>query len=182
MVAAALAVFDERGYANTRLVDIARRAGVRTSTVLEHFATKEDAFRDPELAAIVRLIIAELPRFPELAVFHATEALERFYRTLERNIEHGIERGELRPIDVRAAGRTILATLAEHALWFAYPAIYGGITGADRERAVATTIDTLIGTLGPVSPPDRGRRLAPIGRSRSDPALEHERESEPRRS
>ena len=190
IVAAALALFAERGYAETRLVDIARRAGVRTSTVLLHFSAKEDVFRDvvrttligslserddaavpaeepsaadavralarrywttmeqPEMAATVRLIIGELPRFPELAVFHATESLERFNRTLERIIERGIERGELRPLDVRAAARTILATLAAHALWFAYPAIYGGITGLDRERAVTTTIETLISMLG----------------------------------
>jgi AcrR family transcriptional regulator len=193
IIAAALSVFDERGYADTRLVDIARRAGVRTSTVLQHFSSKDDVFREvvrstligslsarddaavpaeepsaadairvlarrywttmeqPELATIVRLIIGELPRFPELAVFHATEALERFVRTLERIIERGVASGELRPLDVRAAARTILATLAAHALWFAYPAIYGGITGADRERAVSTTIETLIETLGPVS-------------------------------
>jgi transcriptional repressor AefR-like protein len=104
----------------------------------------------PELAAIVRLAIGELPRFPELAVFHATEALERFVRTLERIIEGGVARGELRPIDARAAARTILATLAAHALWFAYPGIYAGITGSDRERAIATTIETLIQTLGPI--------------------------------
>src|SRR6476659_10220921 len=72
----------------------------------------------PELVAIVRLAIGELPRFPELAVFHATEALERFVRTLERIIEGGIARGELHPVDARAAARTILATLAAHALWF----------------------------------------------------------------
>jgi hypothetical protein len=42
--------------------------------------------------------------------------------------------------------------LAAHALWFAYPGIYAGITGSDRERAVATTIETLIQTLGPVAP------------------------------
>jgi AcrR family transcriptional regulator len=106
----------------------------------------------PEMAAIVRLIIGELPRFPELAVFHASEALERFVRTLERIIHAGIARGELRPVDVRAAARTILATLAAHALWFAYPAIYAGITGADRERAVFTTIETLVQSLGPVTP------------------------------
>jgi AcrR family transcriptional regulator len=70
---------------------------------------------------------------------------------LERIIERGIARGELRPIDSRAAARTILATLAAHALWFAYPAIYGGIIGHDRERAVETTIETLIHSLRPVS-------------------------------
>lgn len=194
IIAAALVAFGENGYGNTRLADIARRAGVSTSTVLRYFASKDEIFREvirttllgslslrddaavpaqessaadtvrafarrywtmmerPELAAIVRLAIGELPRFPELAVFHATEALERFVRTLERIIEGGIARGELRPADARAAARTILATLAAHALWFAYPGIYAGVTGSDREHAVATTIETLIQTLGPVAP------------------------------
>jgi TetR/AcrR family transcriptional regulator len=190
---AALAEFGEHGYANTKLADIARRAGVSTSTVLRCFPSKDEIFREvvrttligslsarddaavpaeepstadavrvlarrywttmerPEMVAIVRLIIGELPRFPELAVFHATEALERFVRTLERIIEGGITRGELRPTDTRAAARTILATLAAHALWFAYPGIYAGITGTDRERAIGTTIETLIQALGPVA-------------------------------
>src|SRR5215831_19413678 len=195
ILAAALVAFGENGYADTKLADIARRAGVSTSTVLRYFRSKDEIFREvvrstligslstrddatgpaeepsaadavrtlarrywttmerPELVAIVRLAIGELPRFPELAVFHATEALERFVRTLERIIEGGIARGELRPVDARAAARTILATLAAHALWFAYPGIYAGVTGSDRERAVATTIETLIQTLGPVAPP-----------------------------
>ena len=192
IIAAALVAFGEQGYADTKLTDIARRAGMSTSTVLRHFPSKDEIFREvvrttllgslssrdeaavpacqpsaadavralarrywttmerPELAAVVRLIIGELPRFPELAVFHATEALERFVRTLERIIEGGIARGELRPVDARAAARTILATLAAHALWFAYPGIYAGITGTDRERAIATTIETLVQTLGPI--------------------------------
>jgi len=198
ILAAALVAFGENGYADTTIADIARRAGMSTSTVLRYFPSKDDIFREvvrstllgslstrddasvqaqepsaadavralarrywttmerPEMAAIVRLIIGELPRFPELAVFHATEALERFVRTLERIIHGGIARGELRPVDVRAAARTILATLAAHALWFAYPGIYAGLTGADRERAVFTTIETLVQTLGPVPPATPG--------------------------
>jgi len=105
----------------------------------------------PEITAVVRLIIGEMPRFPELAVFHATQALEGFVRTLERLIKRGIARGELDPVDSRAAARTILATLAAHALWFAHPEIYGGIIGSNRERAIDTTIETLIQALRPTT-------------------------------
>ena len=73
-------------------------------------------------------------------------------RALERIIEAGIARGELRPNDVRASARTIVATLAAHALWFAHPGIYAGVTGSDRERATATTIETLVHVLSPASP------------------------------
>ena len=104
----------------------------------------------PELVAIVRLVIGEMPRFPELAVFYATETLEQFVRALERIIDRGVARGELRPVDPKAAARTIVATLAAHALWFAHPEIYAGITGNDRERTVQTTIETLIHALNPL--------------------------------
>ena len=104
----------------------------------------------PELVAIVRLVIGEMPRFPELAVFYATETLEQFVRALERIIDRGVARGELRSVDPRAAARTIVATLAVHALWFAHPEIYAGITGNDRARTVETTIETLVKVLDPV--------------------------------
>lgn len=107
----------------------------------------------PSLIAIVRLAIGELPRFPELAAFHASERLERLVRLLERIIRDGAARGELRPAaDARAAARTIVATVAAHALWFAYPAIYAGVTGEDRERAAAATIETLVQSLHPTAP------------------------------
>ena len=106
----------------------------------------------PELTAMLRLTISELPRFPELAVFHATETLERFLRALERIIENGIARGELRAVDVRASARTVLATLAAHALWFAYPDVYAGLIGHDRERAAAATIESIIRSLAPIEP------------------------------
>jgi hypothetical protein len=127
----------------------------RSSDALAVYRTAADALRGfarrywttmerPELVAILRLVVAELPRFPELAVFHATETLERFVRTLERIIERGVVGGELRAVDVRAAARSIVATLAAHALWFAYPGIYAGLTGADPALAASQTIETIV--------------------------------------
>ena len=46
----------------------------------------------PELVAIVRLVIGEMPRFPELAVFYATETLEHSLGTLERIIDRRCSR------------------------------------------------------------------------------------------
>jgi AcrR family transcriptional regulator len=187
IIAAALTTFSEQGFAEARLEDIARRAHVSVSTLVLHFSSKEELFREvvrstlidvlgpierttldqrsaadvvrsfaqdywrtmsrPELAAIVRLVLGELPRFPELAVLHATETLERFLRMLERVIETGIARGELEPTDARASARMIQATLIAHALWFAHPEIYAGVTGSDRERAAEATIDAMIRAL-----------------------------------
>jgi len=200
ITAAALLVFGRMGYAEASLVDVARAARVSLTTLLRHYASKDEVFREvvrstligglstrhdaavpadepsasdavralarrywstmeePELAMVVRLVMSELPRFPELAVFHATETLERVAHTLERIIDRGVARGEFRPADTRAAARIIVATLAAHALWFAYPDIYGGVTGQDREQVMTTTIDTLIHALLPIDAEPSGPR------------------------
>src|SRR3989454_10544736 len=45
IVAAALEVFGERGFAATKLADVARRAGVTKGTVYLYFASKEALFK-----------------------------------------------------------------------------------------------------------------------------------------
>lgn len=104
----------------------------------------------PALVEVLRLAIGELPRFPELAVFYVTQTLEQSVHTLQRIIEGGIARGELRPHDARASARTVLATLAAHALWFAHPEIYAGVTGSDRDHAAAATLESVVEALAPV--------------------------------
>jgi AcrR family transcriptional regulator len=53
IIAAALAVFTERGFAAAKLDEIARRAGVSKGTLYLYFATKEELFR-----AVVREVVA----------------------------------------------------------------------------------------------------------------------------
>ena len=45
VTAAALALFLERGFARTRMEDVARRAGVSKGAIYLHFDNKEDLFR-----------------------------------------------------------------------------------------------------------------------------------------
>lgn len=61
IVAAALEMFSEKGFAATRLDDIAARAGVSKGAIYLYFATKEDIFR-----AVVEQAVA-----PNLAGLHA---------------------------------------------------------------------------------------------------------------
>ena len=63
--AAALALFAERGFAATRLDDVARRAGIAKGTIYLYFPTKEDLFRAlvrqdllPNLAALEKAAAA----------------------------------------------------------------------------------------------------------------------------
>lgn len=102
------------------------------------------AMRAPELAGILRLTMGELLRFPELAVLHTAQSLERMLHTLERIVVEGVRRGELRTPDPRGTARALLAVLVAQALWFAYPDVYAGLTGSDREQSAEATIEVLI--------------------------------------
>lgn len=69
IVAAALAVFGEKGFAGARIEEIARRAGVSKGTVYLYFETKSDIFRavvhqavTPNIEKVARAVAAaDLP-------------------------------------------------------------------------------------------------------------------------
>jgi AcrR family transcriptional regulator len=56
LVASALALFVEQGYASTRLEDIARRAGVSKPTMYLYFKSKEELFKAVVRGSIVPVI------------------------------------------------------------------------------------------------------------------------------
>src|ERR1700754_5327459 len=67
IVAAALAVFAERGFAAARLEEIARRAGVSKGALYLYFETKEEIFRavvDQAIAPNIEAIRAMVAAHP----------------------------------------------------------------------------------------------------------------------
>ena len=133
------AAFDEfiaRGFAATRLDDVAKRAGVAKGTIYLHFKDKEALFEElvrtaivpligrltppappagsirevlehfaltfiEEVATtrrgdIVRLIVAEGPRFPAIADFYYREVVSRGLSAMRGLIRLAIARGEIR--------------------------------------------------------------------------------------
>ena len=136
IVAAAMDEFIARGFAATRLDDIAKRAGVAKGTIYLHFKDKESMFEElirtaivplvnrlgaaprPSGASvrdmvegfartfieqvattrrgdIVRLIVAEGPRFPAVAEFYYREVVSKGIAGMRALIELGIARGEI---------------------------------------------------------------------------------------
>src|SRR5712691_8239472 len=135
ILAAALEEFSARGFAATRLDDVARRAGVAKGTIYLYFRDKESLFQElvramvsPLVGAItaaplhdvpiravigmivdifvneiygtrrkdvLRLIIAEGPRFPKLAEFYYREVIARVLPVLRARLTLAVERGEL---------------------------------------------------------------------------------------
>ncbi len=135
ILAAALDEFSARGFAATRLEDVAQRAGVAKGTIYLYFRDKESLFQElvramltplagaiaaapmaglparavAEMIAdvfvneiygtrrkdVLRLIIAEGPRFPKLAEFYYREVIARVLPALRVALAHAVERGEL---------------------------------------------------------------------------------------
>lgn len=132
---AALQEFSGRGFAATRLDDIAHSAGVAKGTIYLYFRHKESLFQElirsqlnpvvSNLEAamihdlplrvvaeqivdvfvreiygtprkdIIRLIISEGPRFPEVAEFYYREVLSRVIEAVRGLLQRAVQRGEL---------------------------------------------------------------------------------------
>jgi AcrR family transcriptional regulator len=134
---AALDVFGQKGFADTRLEDVAARAGIGKGTIYLYVSSKQALFealvrsgiatpieklearimaldhpvedtlrlllsflRTEVLATrrieIVRLLIAEAGRFPEIARFYHDEVVARGLRILRSIAERAVARGEFR--------------------------------------------------------------------------------------
>src|SRR3989442_15459515 len=135
ILAAALEEFAARGFAATRLDDVARRARIAKGTIYLYFRNKESLFqelvramlspvagtiaaaplRDLPIRAVaemivdvfvneiygtrrkdvIRLIIAEGPRFPKLADVYYREVIARITAALSAQMARAVARGEL---------------------------------------------------------------------------------------
>ena len=147
IIAAALASFADRGYAATKLEDVAAAAGISKGTIYLYFPTKEDLFRavvrqsdiashtgssadllrmlaqcflrllDSDLTAIPKLVVAESGNFPAIAQFYADAVLRRAFSLIEGILIRGIERGEFRQMDVHATLPLFAGPFLLLALW-----------------------------------------------------------------
>src|SRR2546421_7024981 len=79
IVAAALEVFGERGFAGTKLADVARRAGVTKGTVYLYFDSKEALFKAVVRETIVP-VIAQGEALAQSFTGSARELVERLVR------------------------------------------------------------------------------------------------------
>ncbi|HPH12670.1 MAG TPA: TetR/AcrR family transcriptional regulator [Burkholderiaceae bacterium] len=186
LLAEALELFVEKGFAATRADEVAKRAGVSKGTLFLYFSSKEELFkavvrdnisgRYPGWAAefeafegstadmlryamnswwtsvgatkasgISKLIMSEASNFPELAAFYQKEVIEPGHALIRRILQRGIDRGEIRPIDMTQAVHIIMAPLLYLVMC---KHCYG--TFADEsarlvpEEFLATQVDTLL--------------------------------------
>jgi AcrR family transcriptional regulator len=157
IVDAAMEEFVARGFAATRLDDIAKRAGVAKGTIYLHFKDKESMFEELIRTAIVplvgrlhapppasgsirdllegfarifvqeiattrrgdliRLVIAEGPRFPAIADFYYREVISRGLARMRALIELAIARGEIRHPELARFPQIIVAPAIIAVIW-----------------------------------------------------------------
>jgi AcrR family transcriptional regulator len=102
LVDAACAVFAEKGYASTRVADIAERAGVGKGTVYEYFSSKEEL-----LFAVFELTNAAISVRMDEALAAGGSTEEQLHNLLRLGAEVISEQIEMQPVilDFWAASR-----------------------------------------------------------------------------
>jgi len=182
ILAAALDEFSARGFAGTRLEDVARRAGVAKGTIYLYFRDKEALFQElvrsvigPLIARVeasleidlparmiaerivdmfvrevygtrrkdvIRLIIAEGPRFPKLAEFYYREVISRVIAAVRAMLRRAAERGEV-PADALMRFPQLL--VAPGLMAIVWGALFDRFEPLDVEALMRTHLDLLFG-------------------------------------
>ena len=156
IVEAALAEFCARGFAATRIEDVAARAGVAKGTIYLHFDDKAALFREivstmlvplvavleapppdiplrdalagffdlfvqeiysTERRDVLRLVMTEGPRFPELAEFHYRSVVARAIAAIRVLLRRAHERGELADDTLMRFPQLIVAPALMAIIW-----------------------------------------------------------------
>ena len=158
IAAAAFEAFAEKGYAATRIDDVAKRAGVSKGLTYLYYETKEDLFkavirnvvvrridrliggvesttltseeflRGPFLefmrkvpgspvAVVVRLLVAEGWRHPDLVAYYYDNVVARGLGAIRGFVERGVERGEFRREALEVQPQLFIAPMLTSILW-----------------------------------------------------------------
>jgi AcrR family transcriptional regulator len=182
ILSAALEEFAARGFAATRLDDVARRADVAKGTIYLYFRDKESLFqelvrtmlsplagaiagaplRDLPIRAVVemifdvfvndiyatrrkdviRLILAEGPRFPKLAEFYYREVVGRVLPVIRARLMLAVERGELAHDALARFPQLLVAPALLAVLW---SGLFGRFAPLDARELMRAHLDLLFG-------------------------------------
>jgi AcrR family transcriptional regulator len=182
IIDAALDEFIDRGYAATRLDDVAKRAGVAKGTIYLHFKDKESLFQElvrtalvplivrlaapppaggsvramlekfaetfaqevvtTRRGAIIRLIVAEGPRFPDIADFYYREVVSRGLAGMRALIELGIASGEIRQRGLKDFPQIVVAPVIVAVIW---QGLFGRHAPLDASAMLRVHLDMIFG-------------------------------------
>ncbi len=185
IIEACLLEFADKGYAATRLDDVAKRAGVAKGTIYRYFDDKQAFFlaamqsnaiptigllekfitdydgstRDllkqlfhvihtklvhGDLQILMRIIITEGRHFPELTQLYFDEGVSKGQVIIQRIVERGIERGEIRNDAAAQMPNIILAPAIMAVIW---NMTFGKIQPMDPQDFLEAHIDLVLNGL-----------------------------------
>ncbi len=186
ILAAALEEFSARGFAETRLDDVAQRAGVAKGTIYLYFRDKESLFQELVRAMVgplvsrieaaplrdlpvrsvaqmivdvfvdeifgtrrgdmIRLILAEGPRFPKLAELYHREVISRVLPILRARLAQAVECGELKHDALARFPQLLVAPGLLAILW---SGLFERFEPLDVRALMAAHLDLLFGERSP---------------------------------
>ncbi len=102
------------------------------------------------VAVIIRLLLAEGPRHPDLVAYYWDNVVSKGLQAISRLIERGVERGELRPSAIGELPQLILAPMVVSTIW----RLLFGKRSLDTDRLIDTHCDMVLAYIGS-TPKDR---------------------------
>jgi len=91
---------------------------------------------------LVRLIVAEGPRFPEIADFYYREVVSRGLAALQRLVELGVARGEIRQSQLAQFPQIVIAPAMIAVIW---KSLFERHAPLDAEAMLRTHLDLIFG-------------------------------------
>ena len=182
---AALAAFAEKGYAATKVDEVAKRAGVSKGLLYLYFKTKEDLFkavirsflspridalisnieetdlsaeeflRGPFLAfarslpkspakILVRLMIAEGPKHPDLVEWYWDNVVSRALAALRTLIERGVDNGEFRESALNEFPQLLVTPVLFSVVWLN---IFQTHSNLDTDRFIEAHLEMVLDSI-----------------------------------
>ncbi len=179
---AALAAFAEKGYAATRVDEVAKRAGVSKGLLYLYFKTKEDLFKavirsflspridalisdieETELSAeefvrgpflafarslpnspakiLVRLMIAEGPKHPDLVAWYWDNVVSRAINALRTLIDKGVANGEFRESALNEFPQLLVTPVFFSMIW---TIVFKSQMKLDTDRFIEAHVDMVL--------------------------------------
>ena len=182
---AALAAFAEKGYAATRVDEVAKRAGISKGLLYLYFKTKEDLFKavirsflspridalisnieETELSAeeflrgpflafarslpkspakiLVRLMIAEGPKHPDLIAWYWDNVVSRALAALHSLIERGVDNGEFRESALNEFPQLLVTPVLFSVVWLN---IFQPHSSLDTDRFIEAHVEMVLDSI-----------------------------------
>ncbi|RLL66069.1 TetR/AcrR family transcriptional regulator [Streptomyces sp. Z26] len=112
-----------------------------------------DLIGQPRMAGLFRIVIAELPRFPELGRMQFQLGKLPYFASVQHYLESEHEAGHAHVPDAESAANQFLGMIANYVLWPRMLLTDWAPAPSDVDRAVDEAVRTMLARYAPAPPP-----------------------------